>query len=81
MTAKLLKRSFVRSMKKINFIVVAIEESKDSSTMTVDELLGSLQAHEEKLLKKKKNITDQLLTKLQLNGKEDQQDKRQSDCG
>jgi hypothetical protein len=35
-----------------NFVFVAIEESKEVDKLTVDELIGSLQAHEQKIMKK-----------------------------
>ncbi|PKU77376.1 Retrovirus-related Pol polyprotein from transposon TNT 1-94 [Dendrobium catenatum] len=46
-------------------IVVIIEETKDLEAMTIEQLLGSLQAYEEKK-KKKQVITEQLL-KTQIN--------------
>ncbi|XP_070035165.1 uncharacterized protein [Nicotiana tomentosiformis] len=46
---------------KFNFVVCAIEESKDANSMMVDKLEGSLQAHEEKIKRRQEGPLEQLL--------------------
>ena len=46
---------------KFDTIVTIIEESKDFSTLSVHELMGSLEAHEQRLFRHKESSLESIL--------------------
>ena len=63
---------------KFDFIAVAIEESKDLEKMSLEELMGSLQVHEQRITKREKDKTMEqaLQTKLTLENKRESNSQR-----
>jgi len=59
---------------KFDFVVVAIEESKEADKLMVDKLMNSLQAHKQKIVKRNgdKAIEHALQAKLSLKDKYEQ---------
>ena len=64
---------------KFEHIVAIIEETKNLETMSIEELLGSLQAYEEK--KKKKKETMEQVLKTRIDSKKEESNRSQQRWG
>ncbi|XP_028057307.1 uncharacterized protein LOC114261266 [Camellia sinensis] len=61
---------------KFEHVVVAIEESKDLSTMTTDELMGTLEIHEQRINKKTPSSTLEQALQTKLSFRDDRNEQR-----
>ncbi|KAK2984276.1 hypothetical protein RJ640_003835 [Escallonia rubra] len=67
---------------KFDHVIVAIEESNNTETMTVDELSRKLQVHEDKIKRRNKEPIEQALqAKMNINERKDDTNKNQGGRG
>ncbi|KAH0712636.1 hypothetical protein KY289_008595 [Solanum tuberosum] len=67
---------------KFDYVVCVIEESKDLDSMVIEQLKGSLQAHEEKMKRRKEHSLKQLLkNQVSFKGFEGEKNYKEMDNG
>ena len=63
---------------KFEHVVVAIEESKDLSAMTTDELMGTLEIHEHRINKKTPSSSLEQVLQSKLSFRDDRNEQRRT---